>query len=148
MVGPQPVVGPPCPAPRVVIPTIPNGRCFFHSVVINTNPALQTAVRDSTGFLDHSMLQINEMVQTDASQFMCEHVDEYIGFEGEALHTDMPEKPMFHVSLAERIKLIMATSKVLQISINISNTHHDTVFRNGEDVLPHETSILVQYTPM
>ena len=43
---------------------------------------------------------------------------------------------------------IMATSKVLKRSVNVSNTHHDTVFRHGEDVFPNETPILVQYTPI
>ena len=96
MLDPQPVVGPPCPAPRVVIPTIPDGRCFFRSVVVSTNPALQTAVRDSKGFLNDPMLEIIGRAQADALrattiQFMCEHVDECIGFESKALHADMCE---------------------------------------------------------
>ena len=59
VLGPQSVIGPPCPASRVVIPAIPDGR-FFHSVVISTNPALQTTVRGFTGFLSNQMLQITE----------------------------------------------------------------------------------------
>ena len=82
VLDPQPVIGPPCPAPRVVIPTIPEGCCFFYNVAISTNPALQTDVRDSTGFLNDLMLQINERVQADSlmattNQLMCENVDEY-----------------------------------------------------------------------
>ena len=105
------------------------------------------------------MLQVNESVQAVASrattiQFMREHVDEYIGCEGEALYADMPQRPMFQFStLAERINLmssptalvgeveIMATNKVLKRSINVSNTHYDTDFRN-------EPLICVQYTPI
>ena len=82
------MIGPPCPASRVVIPAIPDGR-FFRSVVISTNPALQTAVRGFTGFLSDQMIQITERFQADALrattiQFMCEHVDGYIGVECEA----------------------------------------------------------------
>ena len=51
----------PCPAPLVVNPYIPDG-FFFRSVVISMNRALQTAVRDSTGFLNDPTLQINERV--------------------------------------------------------------------------------------
>ena len=75
---------------------------------------------------------------------MYKHVDDYIGCDGEALHADMPQRPMFKFSsLAERIYLsnamaaeveIMATRKVLKRSIKVSNTHHDTVFRYGEDI--------------
>ena len=86
----------------------------------------------------------------------------HIGFEGESLHADMPQRPMFlFSSLAERINLmsnptamvgeveIMAISQALKRSINVSNTHHDTVFRYGEDVFPNETPIIpVQYTPI
>ena len=43
---------------------------------------------------------------------------------------------------------ITATSKVLKKSINVSNTHRDTVFVYREDVFPNETPILVQYTPI
>ena len=43
---------------------------------------------------------------------------------------------------------ITATSKVLKRSINVSNTHHDTVFVYWEDVFPNKTPILVQYTPI
>ena len=138
----------------------------FRCVVIGTNHALQTAVRDSTGFLNDPIRQINERDQVDALtattiRFICEHVDEYIDFEVEALHADMPQRHMFKFSsLAERIKLmlnsttvageveIMATSKVLKRSVSVSNTHHDTVFRYGEDVFPNEFHILVQYTQM
>ena len=91
MVGPQPLVGP--------SRCNPYGRCFYPSAVVCTNVAVQTAVRDSTGFLNNPVLQNNESVQADTSrattsQFMCEHVDEYIGFEGEALHVDIT-----HVSI-------------------------------------------------
>ena len=83
--GLQSVTGPPCPASTVVIPAVTDGR-FFRSVEISTNPALQTAVRGFTGFLSDQMLQITERVQADALrattiQFMCEHVDGYIGVE-------------------------------------------------------------------
>ena len=130
------------------------------------NTALQAAVRDSTGFLNDSVLHTNERVQADALragtiQFMCEHVYEYIGFEGDTLHADMPQRPMFQFSSpAESINLIsnptamvgeveiMSTSKVLKGSIVVSTTHHDTRFRYGEDVFPDQTYILVQYTPV
>ena len=153
------MIGPKCPTPRVVIPTIPDTLGCFRSVAISTSAARQTAVKDSTCFLNGPMLQVNESVQAVASrattiQFMREHVDEYIGCEGEALYADMPQRPMFQFSsLAERINLmssptalvgeveIMATNKVLKISINVSNTHYDTDFRN-------EPPICVQYTPI
>ena len=82
------MTGGPCPASRVVIPAIPDGR-LFRSVEISTNIAFQTAVRGFTGFLSDQMLQITERFQADALrattvQFMCEHVDGYIGVECEA----------------------------------------------------------------
>ena len=86
MTGPQSVAGPPCPASRVVIPVIPDGR-LFRSVEISTNLAFQTAVRGFTGFLSDQMLQITERFQASRAttiQFMCEHVDGYIGVECEA----------------------------------------------------------------
>ena len=50
-------------------------------------------MRDSTGFLKDPMLQINERFQADALRattikFVCEYVDEYIGFEDEAQRGD------------------------------------------------------------
>ena len=86
--GPQSVTGPPCPESTVVIPAIPDGRLFC-SAEISTNLALQTAVRGFTGFLSAQMIQITERFQADALrattvQFMCEHVDGYIGVECEA----------------------------------------------------------------
>ena len=82
------MTGLPCPASTVVIPAIPDGR-FFRSVNISTNLAFQTAVRGFTGFLSDQMLHITERFQADALrattiQFMCEHIDGYIGVECEA----------------------------------------------------------------
>ena len=131
LVGPQslldlhPLVGLQCPAPRVVIPTIRDGRYFFSNEVISTNPALQTDVRDSAGFLKDAMLQINERVQSDSFrattiQFMCEHVDEYIVFEDWPLHADMPQMPTFQFSsLTQRIDL-MSNPTVLAGEVEIT----------------------------
>ena len=70
-------------------------------------------MNDFTGFLNDPMLQINERIQADALrattiQFVCEHVDGYIGFDDEALNTDMPQRPVFQFSSLEERNSLMS----------------------------------------
>ena len=42
----------------------------------------------------------------------------------------------------------IATGEVLKISINVSNIHHDIIFRYGEHVFSNEILVIIQYTPI
>ena len=147
------------------IPVLPDGRCFFRSVVISTNQYLVVANRHSSGQLCDDMLQIAENAKTDmlrasVMQFMCENVNQYASFTGDALNVDMPTHvPKFN-SLAGRINFmsdstamvgeleITATAKLLKRPIHVSNNHHGTVYRYGDEEFTNVLPIHVKFTPM
>ena len=147
------------------ISVLPDGRCFFRSVVISTNQHLVVANRHSSGQLCDDMLQIAENAKTDmlrasVMQFMCENVNQYASFTGDALNADMPTHvPKFN-SLAARIKFmsdstamvgeleITATANLLKRPVHVSNNHHGTVYRYGDEAFTNVLPIHVKYTPM
>ena len=111
------------------------------------------------------MLQIAENAKTDmlrasVMHFMCENVNQYASFTGDALNVDMPTHvPKFN-SLAGRINFmsdstamvgeleITATAKLLKRPVHVSNNHHGTVYRYGDEAFTNVLPIHVKFTPM
>ena len=69
---------------------------------------------------------------------MCEHIDEYIDFEGEALHADMPPRPVFQFSsLTERINLMSnPTAMVGEVEIMATNSSKDQSMFQAPTTIP------------
>ena len=90
-------------------------------------------------------------------QFMCENVNQYASLTGAALNADMPTHvPKFN-SLAARIKFMsdstamvgeLATAKLLKRPVHVSNSHHGTVYRYGDEAFTNVLPIHVKFTPM
>ena len=144
------------------ISVLSDGRCFFRSVVISTNQNLVVANRQTSGQLCDDILQIAEHAKTDmlrasVMQFMCENVNKYASLTGAALNADMPTHvPKFN-SLAARIKFMsdstamvgeLATAKLLKRPVQVSNSHHGTVYQCGDEEFTNVLPIHVKLTLM
>ena len=134
---------------------------FFRSVVISTNQYLVVANRQSSGQLCDDILQIAENAKRKCyEQFVRENVNQYASLTGDALDADMPTHVAKFNSLAARIKFmsgstamvgeleITATANLLKRPVHVSNNHHGTVYRYGDETFTNVLPIHVKCTPL
>ena len=83
-----------------VITVCADGRCFFRSVVVSLDEALQTAVRDPLGNLTKPMSRIVETNEADSLRakvvsHMCEHFNEYSHIDRHIVNADVPNNKRY-----------------------------------------------------
>ncbi|RUS86937.1 hypothetical protein EGW08_005342 [Elysia chlorotica] len=130
---------------KKIIPTNPDGRCFFRSVIIAQHKDLQTIHRDMNGNAVNEIPKLQEQIKADylraqTVQHMMNKLGEYSN-DPAILNADMPSSK--YSSMLQRISdmalphtcigefEILATCEVLCCPINV---HH----KNGGNVLSYK----------
>ena len=147
---------------KKIIPTNPDGRCFFRSVVIDQHMDLQNAERNENGNPSDPLLKLQEQVKADSLraqtvQHMLNNITDFSN-EEVILNADMPSTR--YKSIADRISdmtlvntcvgemEIRAACDVVKKTINIHHKEGGNVITyrpKCENFLGHEINIL--YSP-